>query len=276
MPTTSLSPETVAISENDTPSFFYKYRAVPPGSDAERYVLETIRDDTVFFPSPSSFNDIFDCKPVMRAESTDEEFIEFFVSLCINRGMSGPRENLVAEAKKACGDPFRDIRIEGVSIAQQEFLAATLAKAGVYCVSEKNDDILMWSHYSDNHKGVCLEFDGMSHLMAEAMQVQYSSERPIINRLKENSAEPMMKKALLTKSQHWSYEYEWRIIHQVTGCGVVHFDHSTLTGIIFGAACEQSTINAISTANATRKRPLRLSKAHADNRHFQLNIVLIP
>ena len=273
---TSLSPAMSAISENHTPSFFYKYRSVPQGSNAEKYVLETIRNDTVFFPSPSSFNDIFDCKPVMRAECTDEEFIEFFVSLCIDRGMDGPRENLIAEAKKACGDPLRDPRIERVSIAQQEFLAATLAKAGVYCVSEKNDDILMWSHYSDNHKGVCLEFDGMSHFMADAMQVRYSSDRLIINRLKEKSTVAMMEKALLTKSQHWSYEYEWRIIHQVAGFGVEHFDHNTLTGIIFGAACEQPTIDAISSANATRKNPLKLSKAHADNRHFQLNIIPMP
>ena len=29
----------------------------------------------------------------------------------------------------------------------------------VLCFSEINDDILMWSHYSDGHRGFCLKFD---------------------------------------------------------------------------------------------------------------------
>ncbi|MCA1863388.1 DUF2971 domain-containing protein [Janthinobacterium sp. HSC-3S05] len=263
-------------SEVHVPPFFYKYRSVAPGSDAESYVLETIRTDTVFFPSPSSFNDIFDCKPVMRAECNEDEFIEFYISLSRARHRYDPLDKLVAEARQASGDPLRDPRIERVSIEQQEGLAKHLAKAGVYCISERNDDILMWSHYSDNHQGICLEFDGMSEFIAPAMQVRYSQDRPTINRLREKSSLAMMEKALLTKSSQWDYEYEWRIIHQVAGFGPVSFDHNTLTGIIFGAACKQETIDVISATNAARKNPLKLSKAHADNRHFQLNITPLP
>jgi hypothetical protein len=29
------------------------------------------------------------------------------------------------------------------------------SKVGVMCISEVPDDILMWSHYADCHKGVC-------------------------------------------------------------------------------------------------------------------------
>ena len=28
-----------------------------------------------------------------------------------------------------------------------------------FCMSKVNDDVLMWSHYADNHRGLCLEFD---------------------------------------------------------------------------------------------------------------------
>ena len=30
---------------------------------------------------------------------------------------------------------------------------------GVCCLSEKHDDVLMWSHYSNGHKGFCLKFE---------------------------------------------------------------------------------------------------------------------
>ncbi len=35
----------------------------------------------------------------------------------------------------------------------------TIKKFGVYCLSEKKDDILMWSHYSNGHKRLCIEYD---------------------------------------------------------------------------------------------------------------------
>lgn len=28
-----------------------------------------------------------------------------------------------------------------------------------YCMAKKPDNILMWSHYADSHKGVCFRFD---------------------------------------------------------------------------------------------------------------------
>lgn len=34
-----------------------------------------------------------------------------------------------------------------------------LQKFGVTCFTENPTDILMWSHYADNHRGVCLSFD---------------------------------------------------------------------------------------------------------------------
>jgi len=276
MPLKNSASNSTVRAEEYVPPFLYKYRSVPHGSDAERYVLETIQTDTVFFSSPSAFNDIFDCKPVMRAECSDDEFIEFFISRSRARHNYRPLHKIVAKAREAIGDPSKDPRIESVSIDLQEALATHLTKVGVYCISERNDDILMWSHYAENHQGICLEFDGMSDFIAPAMQVRYSKDRPTINRLREKSSIQMMEKALLTKSIQWDYEYEWRIIHQVAGCGPVSFDHNTLTGIIFGAACKQATIDVISAANASRKTPLKLSKALADNRHFKLNIIPMP
>jgi len=37
-------------------------------------------------------------------------------------------------------------------------------KIGVCCFSLDPKSILMWSHYSDNHKGVCLKFDRLKDM----------------------------------------------------------------------------------------------------------------
>ncbi|MGT2429382.1 DUF2971 domain-containing protein [Cupriavidus basilensis] len=68
----------------------------------------------------------------------------------------------------------------------------------------------MWAHYADSHKGICLEFDATSVFMAHAQEVKYSGERAAINFT--DSKDAMLEKALLTKSDHWSYESEWRLI----------------------------------------------------------------
>ena len=50
-----------------------------------------------------------------------------------------------------------------------------LYERGVCCFSEKKDDILMWSHYADGHKGFCLEFITPKHNRDQ--EVIYNQER---------------------------------------------------------------------------------------------------
>jgi len=67
-------------------------------------------------------------------------------------------------------------------------------------------------------QGVCLEFDAIHDalfidrmLFGQAIKVIYSEKRPVLNVI--DIGEPKeYQKALLTKSTHWCYEEEWRII----------------------------------------------------------------
>ena len=89
---------------------------------------------------------------------------------------------------------------------------------GVVCLSEVCDSILMWSHYAENHKGVCFEFiraeDNALGDSESCSPVKYDRHYPIIDLgqmlLKQDGEtfESMMK----TKSGDWAYEKEWRLI----------------------------------------------------------------
>lgn len=258
--------------DNATPSKLYKYRSCSSADDL-KYVMKTIADNEIFLASSWSFNDIFDCRPVIRGECTDAEFITRYVKLAQKKGINKSLGHLIMDAKVACGDPTRDPRHESVSIAMQNELSRRISLAGIYCATEKNDNLLMWSHYADNHKGVCLEFDGESSVFREAMKVIYEKERPVINTLRSSDLHITMSKALITKSIDWEYEGEWRIIRQVDGVGILNIRPDSLTGIVFGAACDPNTITAISNANSARLNPVPLYKAVADERHFSLSIV---
>lgn len=98
-------------------------------------------------------------------------------------------------------------------------------KFRVYCVSEVHNDILMWAHYADCHRGAvikhkCLtEFD---RAICAALPVKYEAEIPVIANIDEYVLHLTGQRNLdltelftmfaTTKSPHWSYEKEWRCI----------------------------------------------------------------
>lgn len=98
----------------------------------------------------------------------------------------------------------------------------------ITCFSKIPDSMLMWSHYADNNKGVCLEFENEDFL-----DVQYSNKRgkfliskvmyKILWNYHSNEIEQKSEKEMtsfliaitpfLTKSNVWSYEEEVRAIY---------------------------------------------------------------
>ena len=65
----------------------------------------------------------------------------------------------------------------------------------------------MWSHYSRNHKGICLEF-GTKAKFIIALKVRYQKEYPPLLIHGETLGYDM----LLTKSDVWDYEQEYRLL----------------------------------------------------------------
>ena len=104
----------------------------------------------------------------------------------------------------------------------------------VLSLSEVNDNILMWSHYSDGHAGICLD---LTFEMSEKLhRVQYTDVRPEIYftdvREQYRDHERFNKSVistLITKAPDWAYEKEWRCI-DFGGCGERPMPHGMLTG----------------------------------------------
>ena len=88
-------------------------------------------------------------------------------------------------------------------------LSQELCKRRIYCLSLLDDSILMWSHYSGNHTGICLEFNVDNPLFSKARPIRYSHTYPTWapHNMEENAAA-----LILTKAVDWAYEREFRII----------------------------------------------------------------
>ena len=98
------------------------------------------------------------------------------------------------------------------------------------CFSTKNDSVLMWAHYADSQKGICIAYD-FNQWGKEALQrkllfpVAYSNVpvdvSDLVDNQKDKIAEYPVDEAVLcaaiNKSDVWKYENEWRMIIVLDG-----------------------------------------------------------
>jgi hypothetical protein len=104
-------------------------------------------------------------------------------------------------------------------------------RLGVVSLSARPDNTLMWAHYANDHKGMCLEFDTTDKLFHGARPVAYSSNAPkYILDAHDANAEAF----LLSKEIKWAYEEEWRIVAS-SARRLYPFAPTALTRVIFGS-----------------------------------------
>lgn len=85
-------------------------------------------------------------------------------------------------------------------------------KLGLICLSKTRRSPAMWAHYTDNHEGVCLQFEvTFDHIF----EVKYQTEKLFPDITLETFSDHVdldnIRKIWGAKSKDWSYEKEWRM-----------------------------------------------------------------
>ena len=215
----------------------YKYRSLSSTT------LTNLANNELFFASSDSFNDPFDCRARKEYEfENDNDFIEKWSVL------EASQQNIsIEEAKVFVEEINSDLERKEEYLKEKSslFQKQVLQSFGVCSFSCVNDDILMWSHYADSHRGICLEFNREpGNILEHARPIDYpdSDDFPYIDYWLGPTDEQIdeLVKVILTKSKHWKYENEWRVIQRPTDIVENYKGHpfsyteETLTGVIFG------------------------------------------
>ncbi len=124
------------------------------------------------------------------------------------------------------------------SVTSGEFINGLLKDVRILSLSKTPHEILMWSHYANNHSGFLLEFDvDKSHKTNQQLakletdeffeevaknlfyqEVIYTDKRPKIQvHKKEEDLSKLVNNLFLTKAENWQYEKEARVIVQNGG-----------------------------------------------------------
>lgn len=84
------------------------------------------------------------------------------------------------------------------------------------------NDLLMWAHYTDSHKGVRLHMDIEEPNQAHLQPITYRSRRIEIDANKLGNLDPETKQgleyAIFSKSKCWEYEREVRLLLHLAHC----------------------------------------------------------
>jgi hypothetical protein len=205
----------------------YKYRSF------DSYGLKEIfTKRELFFSKPSRFNDPFDCRPNFTINpGADLKKITDKLGILEHRPIGLEDKELFSLLEKAY------IKEMNSRIDNQAILS----------LSKVWDRILMWSHYSQNHTGLCLGFDfstSKNHFFSNSWEVDYDNQnlRPEIKLddcLKQGKERGnyFLNKKLLSKHQDWTYENEVRCIAMQVDKqmeGVQSFEAECIKEVILG------------------------------------------
>ncbi len=202
------------------------------------YLYKNLVNEQITLSSPTTFNDPFD-SPVIELYENSGDINKLF------------RAAFLSCVRIACF----------VCNTFQPYIEKVGTKPIFITQKPKNTDngpeytnMLMWSHYADNHKGICIKYhfqNTFSNLYSKPdLPVRYFKD--VKYKLKLNSLKPKndisIEDAFFAKSKVWEYENELRLIQcdlQGGGEHKVVDAPNCIEAIYFGVNCPQTDIDTI-------------------------------
>jgi len=197
------------------PKKVYKYKS--PG----KYLFDILKNNYLYFSLPQEFNDPFDCRIVVDHDGDLQDWLGWAKSL---DKPSDIKQEVIRQIKSNNFEPSQISRPPSNENNQQV----------IHCFSEIHDNLLMWSHYTNNHKGVCIGYEVNKEFNSPCIYFDDNEVKPFHPSIK-NGAVPLIpvtyKKSmpkpvdffnkkeediirfLVTKSNEWEYEKEWRALY---------------------------------------------------------------
>jgi Protein of unknown function (DUF2971) len=226
---------------------------------------------------------IFRYRPMNEYLWQELEFAQFYC--CPPIALNDPfdcRIDWCASRERALTSPkMTNARRNQLSTLREAFLRADPpSAAGVCCFTCKADDPLMWSHYADSHRGVCLLYEiphdyfmrryspkaDKDFFFVGGAPVLYESNAfydwlvsgdldfPHPGSVAENALTVLF----TAKSPEWSHEEEFRIITRRPGA--MTFEPSFLKQVLFGFAAPEQHRKLVTQVARRGNKDVVLSK----------------
>lgn len=280
--------------EKKVPNRLFKYRPF------NSRTLDMLVSDDIFFADPSTFNDPLDSQPSLEIDlevPNLEEILSQFVERRVTAEMSaaasaikyrGPKTkaHIARHSQHQVKRLLADISYHATNPEYQfddphAFLLGTYIEGellrqydrGIVSLAELDNCPLMWSHYGDQHHGVCIGYSVPECSVAAVQKVEYGGSRlvqasQVAAMLTGDDAvrDRVDAAVLLQKAGPWSYEQEWRLI----GKRGLQDSPLEMEEIVFGMRCKPAVKYALVKALEGRSTQVKFYEIRDVAGTFQL------
>lgn len=262
------------------PKRIYKYRGF------SNRVLDMLVYDDLYFADPSDFNDPLDTRPNLEADLPAHELEQVLTRLVAQRisaemtkaatsiRHSGPRtidhiaqdsraraELLIKEIHYNAGNPDYEMAdpLQFLLTAHLEEELLKRYDRGIVSFGSRATCPLMWSHYGDQHRGICAGYSVPVDAAGSFFPITYGGSRNVkASDVATMDADAVARRrvdeaVLLRKAKSWQYEREWRLI----GTRGTQDSPLELEEVIFGIRCPSTVRFAIVKSLENRRRDVK-------------------
>lgn len=204
-----------------------------------------LQDELLRFTQPIDLNDPFECLPQKPTETELKGVVEKISEILPIVNREGNTLKIDELFKSAYENINNDI--------------------GIFSLTKKWNNALMWAHYTNSHKGFCVGFNPNDNFFHDYLSTDRKKSKTIKNVVYSNQRvkipmeidKPKLEfEPFITKSNDWKYEEEVRIIStlnlsdkKIKNSSVdIHLfkvPHRAITEIIVGANIEKNNENEI-------------------------------
>jgi hypothetical protein len=154
------------------PNKLYKYRAF--GVRA----LHSLAEAKVLYAQPRSVNDPLDCHPTFDVDvgrTTIEKLLYRMLQRRFDKAKAAEKVNYLRYLSTEYGDYETDMGVEAYLVRMlardiKAELDDEFARRGVLSLAATWSSVLMWSHYADEHRDICVEYNTGDHHALRVLQ----------------------------------------------------------------------------------------------------------
>ncbi len=191
----------------------------------------------------------------------------------------GHVKSLLVDRKLYCPLPSELNDPYDCNIGTANHLMGMIKKCGVFCLSgNKGDDILLFSLYANDHRGLSLEFEvdrdktiGETSFLGFVEPVTYVSDFPAFD-------SGNIHKVLTTKYRAWQYEDEFRVLADLETDPSKYriYSEGELVGVRFGLHMDAKDESLVRDwVNMGNHRNVSFKKACLSKERFALEYITV-
>jgi ribosomal protein S18 len=245
--------------------------------------ISYLDNELLRFTQPSDLNDPFECLP--NIDLDPKLFLKGVLERtkpALEQKVTGKKKWEQREQKKAIKKARKQLERDYTKDQDhlpKRYLARYLkhanARIGIFSLTNKWNNSLMWSHYTNSHMGFCVGFN-RSHSffqqqktdrndIGKLVDISYSKERIKLN---VNDGLEIIPELFEHKSIDWAYEEEVRLIRELSNCTeeidkgdelplcLFRVPHEAVSEVVAGANASDGLISDLKKFTDKHKIPL--------------------